>query len=88
MAGEGVGIPAMDPQVLVQLVFVSESLTTVGAFKRTEALSDEKVLQRCILPCKRDTEKPLSENHSSVPSRVLMEHLMEAERCRGLCRRR
>ena len=49
VAGEGVGVPAVHPQVLVQLVFVPEGLATVRAFERTEALPDEKVLQCCIL---------------------------------------
>lgn len=54
VAGKGEGVPAVDPQVLIQLVFVPEGLATVGAFKRTETLSDEKVLQRCILRWKRE----------------------------------
>lgn len=49
VAGEGVRIPAVDPQVLIQLVFVPEGLATVGAFKRTETLPDKKVLQRRVL---------------------------------------
>lgn len=56
VAGEGVGVPAVDPQVLIQLVFVPEGLATVGAFKRTETLPDEKVLQRCILRWKGERE--------------------------------
>lgn len=66
VAGKGVGVPTVDPQVLIQLVFVSEGLATVGAFKRTKTLPDEKVLQRCILACKRETEEPLTENPNSV----------------------
>ena len=54
VAGEGEGVPAVDPQVLVQLVFVPEGLATVCAFKGTETLPDEKVLQRCILGGKRE----------------------------------
>lgn len=54
VAGEGVGVPAMDPQMLIQFVFVPEGLSTVGAFKRTETLPDEKVLQRRVL--KGETE--------------------------------
>lgn len=49
VAGEGVGLAAMDPQVLIQLLFVPEGLATVVALERTEALPDEEVLQRCIL---------------------------------------
>lgn len=56
----------MDPQVLIQLVFVPESLATVGAFKRTETLPDEKVLQCCILRWKRQKEELLAENPNSV----------------------
>jgi len=49
VAGKSVGVPAVDPQVLLQLVFVPEGLSTVGAFKRTETLPNEKVLQCRIL---------------------------------------
>lgn len=49
VAGEVVGVPTVDPQVLIQLVFVSESLAAMGAFERAETLPDKKVLQRCIL---------------------------------------
>lgn len=49
VAGKGVGVSAVHPQVLVQFVLVAEGLATVHAFKRTEALPDEKVLERCIL---------------------------------------
>ncbi|KAG7217630.1 hypothetical protein INR49_021318 [Caranx melampygus] len=56
VAGKGVGVPAVDPQVLIQLVFVPEGLSTVGAFKRAETLPDEKVLQCCVLRQKRETE--------------------------------
>lgn len=61
VAGKGVGVPTVDPQVLIQLVFVSEGLATVGTFKRTETLPDEKVLQCCILAYKKETEEPLTE---------------------------
>lgn len=61
VAGEGVGVPTVDPQVLIQLVFVSEGLATVGTFKRTESLPDEKVLQCCILAGERETEEPVTE---------------------------
>lgn len=56
VAGKGVGVPAVDPQVLIQLVFVPEGLSTVGAFERAETLPDEKVLQCCVLRQKRETE--------------------------------
>lgn len=49
VAGEGIGISAMDPQVLLQFVFFTESFATVSAFERTKTLSDEEVSQRCIL---------------------------------------
>lgn len=49
VAGEGVGVSAVDPQVLVQLLLVPEGLAAVRAFERTETFPDEKVLQRCIL---------------------------------------
>lgn len=49
VAGEGVGIPAVHPQVLLQLVFVPEGLATVGALERPEGLPYVKVLQRCVL---------------------------------------
>lgn len=86
VAGKGVGVPAVDPQVLIQLVFFPEGLATVGAFKRTETLPDEKVLQRCILACKRDTEEPLTENANRVFDVGLMEHgkwLRDAMACAG-----
>lgn len=41
VAGKGVGVSAVHPQVLVQFVLVSEGLATVHTFKRTEALPDE-----------------------------------------------
>lgn len=59
VAGEGVRIPAVDPQVLIQLLFVPEGLATVGAFKRTETLPDEKVLQRCVLTWTRGKTEEL-----------------------------
>lgn len=49
VAGEGVGIPAVHAQVLLQLVFVPEGLAAVGALKRPEGLAYEKVLQRRVL---------------------------------------
>lgn len=49
VAGEGVGIPAVHPQVLLQLVFVPEGLAAVGALERSEGLPYEKVLQRSVL---------------------------------------
>lgn len=49
VAGEGVGVSAVHPQVLVQLVLVAEGLATVHALERTEALPDEKVLEGCVL---------------------------------------
>lgn len=49
MAGKGVGVSAVNPQVVLQLVLVAEGLATVHAFKWTEALPDEKVLEGCIL---------------------------------------
>lgn len=66
VAGEGIGFPAVDTQVLIQLVFVPEGLATVGAFKRTETLSDEKVLQRRILRWRKEREELLAENPNSV----------------------
>lgn len=57
VAGKGVGVPAVDPQMLIQPVFVPEGLATVGAFKRTETLPDEKMLQCCILRWKREQVK-------------------------------
>lgn len=84
VAGKGVGVPAMDPQVLIQLVFVPEGLATVGAFKRTETLPDEKVLQRCILTCKRETEEALTENANRAIDLALTEHgkrLIDAMPC-------
>lgn len=86
VAGKGVGVPAMDPQVLIQLVFVPEGLATVGTFKRTETLPDEKVLQRCILACKRETEEPLTENANRAFDLTLMERgkwLTDATPCSG-----
>ena len=58
VAGKGVGVSAVDTQVLIQLVFFPEGLATMGAFKRTETFPDEKVLQRCILKwkIKRDSQ--------------------------------
>lgn len=49
VAGEGVGVAAVDPQVQLQLVLVPEGLPAQGAFERTEALPDEEVLQRRVL---------------------------------------
>lgn len=49
VAGEGVGVAAVDPQVELQLVFVPEGLAAQRAFERPEALPDEEVLQRGIL---------------------------------------
>lgn len=49
VARKGVGVPAVDAQVLIQLVFVPEGLAAVGAFKRAKTLPDEKMLQRCVL---------------------------------------
>lgn len=49
VAGEGVGIPAVHPQVLLQLVFVPEGLAAVGALERPEGFPYEKVLQRRVL---------------------------------------
>lgn len=66
VAGKGVGFPTMDSQVLFQLVFVPEGLPTVGAFKRTETLPDKKVLQRCILRCKRKRQSSTSRYLSNV----------------------
>lgn len=87
VAGKGVGVPTVDPQVLIQLVFVPEGLAAVGAFKRTETFPDEKVLQCCILGCKRETEEPLTETQSSFFLNVdLMEHgerLIDAVECAG-----
>lgn len=59
MAGEGVGVSAVHPQVLVQLVLVAEGLATVRTFKRTEALPDEKVLEGCILVDRREKKNEL-----------------------------
>lgn len=82
VAGEGVRIPAVDPQVLIQLVFVPEGLATVGAFKRTETLPDEKVLQRRVLTGTRGTLELQRENPSSA-----FETSEEAGGCDGVCRR-
>lgn len=82
VAGEGVRIPAVDPQVLIQLVFVPEGLATVGAFKRTETLPDEKVLQRRVLTGSRGTLELQRENPSSA-----FETFEEAGGCDGVCRR-
>lgn len=49
VAGEGVGIPAVHPQVLLQLFFVPEGLAAVGALERPEGLPYEKVLQCRVL---------------------------------------
>lgn len=49
VAGEGVGVPAVHPQVLLQLVFVPEGFAAVGALERPEGLPYEKVLQRRVL---------------------------------------
>lgn len=46
----------MDPQMLIQFVFVPEGFATVGAFKRTETLPDEKMLQGCILRWRREEQ--------------------------------
>lgn len=62
VAGKRVRVAAVDPQVLIQLVFIPEGLAAVGAFKRTETLSDEKVLQRCVLTWETETDEPLAEN--------------------------
>lgn len=64
VAGKGVGVPSVDPQMLIQFVFVPEGLATVGAFKRTETLPDEKMLQCCILRWRR--EEQVAENLISV----------------------
>lgn len=53
VAGEGVGVATVDPQVQVQLVFVPEGLAAQRAFERTETLPDEKVLQSCVLGLQR-----------------------------------
>lgn len=62
VAGKGVGVPAVDSQMLIQFVFVPEGLATVSAFKRTETLPDEKVLQCCILKQKTERGEILTEN--------------------------
>lgn len=49
VAGEGVSVATVDPQVQLQLVSVPEGLPAQGAFERTEALPDEEVLQRRVL---------------------------------------
>ena len=49
VAGEGVGVAPVHPQVLLQLVLVPEGLAAVRALEGPEALPDEEVLQRCIL---------------------------------------
>lgn len=74
VAGKGVRVPAVDPQVLIQLVFIPEGLATVGAFERTETLPDEKVLKRCVLTWERETEEPLAENSNSVFLMDLQRH--------------
>lgn len=66
VARKGIGVPAMHPQVLIQLVFIPKGLATMGAFKRTETLPDEKVLQCCILRLKKEREELLAENPTSV----------------------
>lgn len=53
VAGKGVSVPAVHAQVLIQLVLVTEGLSTVCTLKWTEALPDEKVLEGCILLHKR-----------------------------------
>lgn len=82
MAGEGVGFPAVDPQVLVQLVFVPEGLAAVGAFKRTETFSDEKVLQRRVLKEERDDE---SRRFSDMDVLRRWGRLIDAMECAGVC---
>lgn len=81
VAGKGVGVPAVDPQVLIQLVFVPECLATVGAFKRTETLPDEQMLQRCILGRKIQREEILEENPNSDIQTGKM--LIDAVECAG-----
>lgn len=66
VAGKGVGVPAVDPQVLVQLFFVPEGLSAVGAFKRTKTFPYEKVLQCCILQRTKEEGEIIAGNPNSV----------------------
>lgn len=62
VTGKAVGVPSMDPQMLIQFVFVPESFATVGALKGTETLPDEKMLQCRVLRWEKKREEQAAEN--------------------------
>lgn len=91
MAGEGVGVATVDPQVQLQLVFVPEGLPAQGAFERAEALPDEEVLQRRVLTRRGEgqseerpsDEEQLKQKNSSEPFLPMI--LQASPTCSSVC---